>query len=246
MPQTKTYHRPTDTNEALALLSQSGVKVKVIGGGFYAVPFLQNIDEVVDLQDIGLAGITLNGDTLSLGAMTRLQTLVDDERLPDLLRQTAHRAGPNTLRSAATIGGVIATTHPESELLAALLVFEAQVNIQTNAGSKSMPLAEFLTDSAAALGGGLITGVTLAATGRTAAERVARTPADSPIVAAVARRSDDGPVHLALCGVAATPVLVDPAQVETAIDPPADFRGSSHYRRQMAAILSKRVTDKIA
>jgi CO/xanthine dehydrogenase FAD-binding subunit len=65
---------------------------------------------------------------------------------------------------------------------------------------------------------------------------------DSPIVAALARRSADGSIQLALCGVANVPVLVDPASdIKAAINPPADFRGSAEYRRQMAAIVSRRV-----
>ena len=74
---------------------------------------------------------------------------------------------------------------------------------------------------------------------------MARTPADAPIVAAVARRTPDQQTLLALCGVAQTPVLVDPDDVADSIDPPGDFRGSAEYRRAMALTLTQRVLEEI-
>jgi carbon-monoxide dehydrogenase medium subunit/putative selenate reductase FAD-binding subunit len=53
----------------------------------------------------------------------------------------------------------------------------------------------------------------------------------------------DGTRRLALAGVAATPVLVDGAD---RLDPPADFRGSSEYRRALAAILMARALEAIS
>lgn len=242
MNQLKAYHRPASVEEALGLLSRPNVHTAVIGGGTQAVPRLaETVDEVIDLQHVGLADISLTGSGLTLGAMVRLQTLVDDERLPELLREAARREGPNTLRHAATVGGLIVGASPESELLAALLVCQAIVRVQNSQGTHNIPLADLLADVPAALGGGLVTSVSLTPNGRTAATRVARTPADSPIVAAVARLADDNQLHLALCGVAPTPVLVDPDTIEAALTPPDDFRGSAEYRRQMALTLSRRV-----
>jgi CO/xanthine dehydrogenase FAD-binding subunit len=177
--------------------------------------------------------------------MVRLQTIVEDTQAPALLRETAHREGPNTFRNAGTVGGVVVGANKESELLAALLVFEAEVSIRSKQGSQQVLLAEFLRDVSVALNGGIVTAVTLATTGKTASARVARTPADQPIVAAVARLAPSGQLHLALCGAANTPILVDPDKVKAALNPPGDFRGSSAYRRQMAVVLAERVVREI-
>ncbi len=244
MPQLKAYHRPTSPTEALQLLARSGVRTALIGGGTTAVPHLKEIDEVVDLQAAGLAEMSYSGHTLTLGAMVRLQSLVEGESIPDLLRETAHREGPNTVRHSATLGGVVVNANSDSELLAALLVFEAVVKVQTVKETRAIPLADFLANAPAALNGGLITAITLVTSGKTASARVGRTPADDPIVAAVARR-DTERLWLALCGVAPTPILVDPQQIEAGLNPPDDFRGSSEYRRQMAVVLARRVVDKV-
>ena len=111
-----------------------------------------------------------------------------------------------------------------------------------------MPLAQVVADGLAP--GTVITAVTLAVDGSGARATTARTPADIPIVGAVARvPAADGTTRLALTGVAATPVLVagrdrDPDESAAGLDPPADFRGSSSYRRHLAQTLSARARTK--
>ena len=246
MPYISGYHRPTSVNEALQLLARPGVNTAIIAGGSYIVPRMSEmVEEVVDLQALGLDDVSYTGKGLILGAMARLQTIVDDRRAPPLLRETAGHEGPNTLRNAATVGGTIASPSRSSELLAAFLVFEAEVKIQSISGLKKVSLTDFLLDIPAALGGGLVISVTLTTLGKTASARVGRTPADKPIVAAVGRRSEQDKLYLALCGVANTPVLVDPNNVKAAINPTGDFLGSREYRRHMAAILAKRVLTEL-
>jgi CO/xanthine dehydrogenase FAD-binding subunit len=247
MSPLKGYHRPTNVDEALQLLSRPGVNTAIVAGGTYITAHMPKmVDEVVDLQAAGLAKITYTGQGVILGAMVRLQTIVDDGRAPALLREATRREGPNTLRNAATVGGVVNGPSPESELLAALLIYDAEVQIQSTNGSKSIPLTNFLRDVPSAVNGGLVTAVSLNFIGKTASARVARTPADSVIVAALARLGDDGKMQLALCGVDNVPVLVNPDNVKAAINPPNNFRGSREYRRQMAATLTQRVVSELS
>ncbi len=210
MTTIKTYHRPQDMQAALGLLTQSGVTTAVLAGGTELNVYQPDaVDEVVDLQALGLESIEQQGDRLIVGAMTRLQALVDADSASELIRETAHREGPNTFRNQGTIGGVIAGADPESELLAALLVSEAEVTVQTQSGARTVALPAVLADVAGSLAGGILTAVSFATNGQTASERVARTPADKPIVAAVGRKTEDGRIMLALCGVAVSPILVE-------------------------------------
>ena len=247
MPPLKAYHRPKTVQEALQLLARPQINTAVLAGGTYAVARLPDIvDEVVDLQAIGLTNIDFTGKGVTLGAMVRLQTLVDDTRVPTLLRETARREGPNTVRNLATVGGIVAGPHRDSEFLAALLVLDAQVKIQTITETRNIALNDFLLDVPAALSSGLITSVSLATMGKTATARVGRTPTDTSIVAAIGRIADDGQIRLALTGVTNVPVLVDPNNVKAAVNPISDFRGSKEYRRHMAATLTKRVLTELA
>lgn len=244
MAQLKAYHRPSSVEEALQLLARPQVSTAVVAGGTHLNARLSDsIEEVIDLQAVGLDGVEFNGDRLTLGAMVRIQTLVENSHVPALIRDLAQREGPNTFRNQGTVGGLISAADPDSELLAALLVFEAEVEVRSTGGARRLALPDFLANVSTALDGGLLISVSLAATGQGAAERAARTPADSPIVAAVGRRGKEGQIRLALCGVAKTPILVSPNadQLKSQLNPPGNFRGSSEYRRQIAVVLARRV-----
>jgi len=192
LSQLKTYYRPQSVDEALALLASNRENTTVIAGGTHINAHMDpQTKTVIDLQSVGLNALTVEEERLTLGAMVRLQTLVESSQVPALLQKMAHREGPNTFRNAATVGGVVVGADGESELLAALLVFEAVVEIQSTAGSKMLPLTEFLAAVPATLNGGLLTAVTLKSTGQTTSARVARTPADRP------RRSSGAQRH---CG----------------------------------------------
>ena len=91
--------------------------------------------------------------------------------------------------------------------------------------------------------GEVITAVSIKTTGQTASARVARTPADKPIVAVVGRRAGEE-LLLAVCGVEKRPILVNPSQIDQ-LAPPSDFRGSSNYRLQMAKVLTQRVIKEL-
>jgi CO/xanthine dehydrogenase FAD-binding subunit len=243
MGKLSAYHRPNTIEEALQLLSRPGVRSKPIAGGTTLVPVVGNeTGEVVDLQAVGLNQITVSAESATIGAMVRLQSLVDHVQLPPLFREMAVREGPNTLRNAATIGGVVIGGDWESELYAALLVHEAEIQFQELNGIHLMALKEF---SPTLLKNGLLTGITIRTGGRSAFERVARTPADKPIVSVIGRKDDSGSIHIACCGVAKKPVLVDPDRID-ALQPPSDFRGSGSYRREMAETLIGRVINQLA
>ncbi|MBN1991372.1 MAG: FAD binding domain-containing protein, partial [Anaerolineae bacterium] len=176
MSQLKTYHRPASVEEALQLMARPGVSAALVGGGSYFTPHRPDMaEEVVDLQAAGLADMTYTSQSVTVGAMVRLQTLVEDGRLPALLRDAARREGPPTLRQAATVGGVLTCPNRESELLAAMLVCDAELTVQSLTYTKTISLTNFLRDIPSALNGGLVTAVSLNLIGKTASDRVART-----------------------------------------------------------------------
>jgi CO/xanthine dehydrogenase FAD-binding subunit len=174
--------------------------------------------------------------------MARLQDIIEADATPPLIAELAHREGPNTLRNASTIGGTVAAADPESELLAGLLVHDANVTLVSPAGVTEVALADLLA-SRELLAGAIITAVSATIGGETASARTGRTPADSSIVAAAGRIVPDG-LRIALTGVAATPVLIDPNNL-AALDPSGDFRGTAAYRKELAKVLTERVVAQL-
>ena len=237
------YHRPPTIDEALALLSRTGVTVRPIAGGTGLVGEEISAEiEVVDLQLACPDSITDAGEAVEMGAMARLQDLVDNSLVPPLLRELALREGPNTLRNAATLGGTIASADPESELLAGLLVHEARIAISGRSGTSEVSLSELLADPSL-LSNAIIVSISVGKGGITAAARTGRTPADTSIVAAVGRTTPGGNL-LAVTGIASTPILVTPPEIDS-LNPPSDFRGSSEYRRGLARTLAARVLSEM-
>ena len=231
------YHRPASIDEAISLLERADVTTTVVAGGTALnTVALPPGTEVVDIQNVVGSAVERIEDRVTYGAMTRLADVVSDPATPPLLAELALREGPNTLRNASTIGGTVAEGDWESELLAGLLVHDTRVAITGH--TNEVALADLFADWSL-LDRAIITSVSVAIGGETASARTGRTPADTSIVAVAGRIVPDG-TRLAVTGVADTPVLVEPGDLQS-LDPPADFRGSSEYRRELAGILTARV-----
>ena len=126
MTKEKTYFRPDDLKTALALLQRPDMHAVPLAGGSWLVPHLRTdvdlpgslaaeVDAVVDLADLGLNTVRLEGSPgngwLHLGATTLLADLVDGEACQaiagGLLAEAARREGPVNLRNAATVAGSV-------------------------------------------------------------------------------------------------------------------------------------------
>ena len=245
MANVSAYLRPATLDDALACLGRPGA---VVVGGGTTVNTTRALEPVlvVDLQGLHIDAIDRDGeDGLLIGATATFQRLADDTRVPAAIREAARREAPSTLRTLATVGGLVATADPSSELLAVLLVHDGEVRLAGRDGAGVVKLAALLEDSRA-LANKIITAVRVETGGVTAIQRTARTRADRAIVAAVARRTTNGRRRLALTGVARTPLLVTPAPDAAAgLDPPGDYRGSTEYRRALAAVLATRALEEI-
>ncbi len=234
---TVNYYRPQTIEEAVHLLTQeNGI---VLAGGVHLTPQKPN-GTLIDLQSLSLDQIEIEGDKATVGAMCRLQQLVDAEELPAFIRQMAQKEEINTFRNAGTLGGLIALADWESELYALLLTCQATLKVERQDGTQEMALAHY---AGGGFDAGILTHITFQTNGDFARERVARTPADKPIVAIVGRKANDV-IHLAGCGLAATPINLQADDLASAT-PPADFRGSASYRLQMAQTLLQRVVDQL-
>ena len=244
MPLVTAYHRPASLPEALELLG-SPERVALAGGTTLNADREPSGLEAVDLQALGLDGITAHSEgRVRLGATATLDAVRRSHLVPASLRELARAEQPSTLRTLATVGGLVAKASAESLLLAALLAHESRVGLAGPgaAGSSESGLGELL--AAGLRPGSLITAVTVDPSGRTATARTGRTPADVPIVGAYGRRTD-GFVAMALTGVADHPVLVDVHDPTAGLDPAGDFKGSHEYRLHLAATLTARVMQEL-
>lgn len=276
LPRFREYHRPASVAEALTLLRRPTIRTVPLAGG---TTLLCNpdpeIEAVVDLQDLPLGNVQLRDGWLHLGAMLRVQSLVEHPVLrrwaQGLVSRAARESAPLLTRNAATLGGCVASGDSVDPLLLALLALDSVV-VLALPERVERPLNSFLDEREGILASGvLITHVLLPPAGGrlgTSLLKVARTPADRPILngAACLALDEAGccqkavvalgglgphPVRLHTLEAALTGANLDAkalqkaaAQASLPPDPPTDARASGTYRRKVAPVLLERLLVK--
>jgi len=128
------YHRPQDLGAAADLLSAKA-DAKLLAGGMSLLPSLKlrlaQHSDLVDLKAIAaLQGISRDGDTLTIGAMTRHAVVAASDEVKQAIPALAMLAGgigDPLVRNRGTIGGSIANADPAADYPAAVLGLDATV-----------------------------------------------------------------------------------------------------------------------
>ncbi|HEV2570912.1 MAG TPA: xanthine dehydrogenase family protein subunit M [Beijerinckiaceae bacterium] len=144
------YHAPATLAEAVGLLASLD-NVKILAGGQSLVPMMNFryviIDHLVDLNAVPeLAGISLDGDVVRIGGVTRQRDLefsdVIAERLP-LLREALGHVGHRQTRNRGTIGGSLSHADPSAEQPCVCAAYDATIELHSARGTRRLPFADF-------------------------------------------------------------------------------------------------------
>jgi CO/xanthine dehydrogenase FAD-binding subunit len=104
--------------------------------------------QVVSLRGVAeLQGWSRDGDVVTLRAgltYTEMQQAPLADLLP-VLAQAARTVGSPQIRNAGTLGGNLGTSSPAGDALPPLLALDATVVLASRAGTRRVPLAEFVT-----------------------------------------------------------------------------------------------------
>ena len=146
------YHRPTDLDEALAVLAEVGHDGKVLAGGQSLVPLLNMRlaapRHLIDINRIGsLAYVRCAGGAVEVGALARHAEVERDAgayvAIPLLRQATACVAHP-TIRNRGTTVGSLVHADPAAELPAVLALLGGSVELATaGGGRRTVAAAEF-------------------------------------------------------------------------------------------------------
>jgi xanthine dehydrogenase iron-sulfur cluster and FAD-binding subunit A len=237
------HHAPSTVAEALSLLADLE-DAKVLAGGQSLVPLLNfRLARPAHLVDVNrldeLAGVVERDGGIAVGATVRQ---ADAERhqllrqrcplVPLALRHVAH----HVVRNRGTVCGSLAHADPAAELPAVLLALGGHVVARSARGERAVGAEELFVGAfeTALAPDELIVEAWFPAH---AAEDVAlveetRRHGDFAM-AGVARHRE----RLALFGVAATPVLADPAR---RLEPSGDLEASPEFKRHLVAVLVER------
>jgi carbon-monoxide dehydrogenase medium subunit len=128
------FHRPTTLYEMSALLGGVDDSMPLAGGMTLLPTIKQRLAAPAALIDLSkipqLSGISAQGDSLTVGAMTRHVDVAESElvrsQIP-LLADLAAGIGDPAVRNRGTIGGSVANNDPSADYPAAVLALDATV-----------------------------------------------------------------------------------------------------------------------
>jgi carbon-monoxide dehydrogenase medium subunit len=265
IPEAFTYQRAGSVAEALEHMGRGAVP---LAGGHSLIPALKlrlSAPEVlVDIARIPeLSGIRLEGETLVIGACTRHRVVAQSPEVKAnaaALSAAAAEIGDQLVRNRGTLGGSLAQGDPHGDLPAVALAVNAQIVVQSRAGTRTIAADEFFVDyfTTALAEGELITEIRIPAGQQQGAyAKFNRRTADWALMAAAVSRGPDG-WRVALCGAAPTAVRARGVEAALAsgaaatdasahasegIDPEADLGGSAEYKRHLAGVMVRRALE---
>jgi aerobic carbon-monoxide dehydrogenase medium subunit len=259
------YHRPSDLGGALALFTGSE-DASYLAGGHTLLPTLkQRLARPSDLIDLcvlpELAGVSLQGEVISIGATTRHADVAASaivRRLIPALSGLAGSIGDRHVRHRGTIGGSVANNDPAADYPAAVLGLGATVVTDRRriaADDYFVSLYE-----TALTPGEIITGIEFPIPAQAGYAKF-RSPASRYAIAAVfVSKSEAGP-RVAVTGAGASGVFRAQAMelaltqhfgaaavAANQIDPNlllSDLNGNGEYRANLVCVLARRALENL-
>ena len=146
------YQRAVSIEDALQKLGAGGGKL--VAGGHSLVPVMKmRLSEPAMLIDIaripGLSGIRDQGSTIEVGAGTTHREVAASTILRDrcpILAETASKIGDPQVRNRGTLGGSLAHADPAADYPAAMLALDAELQLQSTRGSRTVKASSFFQD----------------------------------------------------------------------------------------------------
>jgi carbon-monoxide dehydrogenase medium subunit len=268
------YAKARSLEDAVAQLADHHGEAKLLAGGQSLIATLNmrlsSPSLLVDINGIGLDGISVKNGMVEIGALARHATL---ERSAEIARHAPlialampHIAHP-AIRNRGTIGGSLAYADPAAELPACLVALDGEIDITGPSGRRSVEAADFFKGLfETALGPHDVLSavrVPAATSGtRVGFAELARRHGDYALVglAAAAKTSGKGlsDVRLVYFGVGATPVRARKAETALAggsvddavkaldLEPSDDLHASGAVKQHLAGVLLRRVAKQLA
>jgi carbon-monoxide dehydrogenase medium subunit len=256
------YHRPKSLADAVALL-KGKPEARVMSGGMTLIPTLKQRltqpSDVVDLAGVkDLVGIKVEGNNVTIGAMTRHADVANSAEVKSAIPALAHLAGhigDPQVRNRGTIGGSVANNDPAADYPAAVMALNATVI--TNL--RKIPADSFFKGLfETALGEGeLITSISFPKAEKAAYMKFPNPASRYAMVGVFVAKTASG-VRVAVTGAGASVFRVKAMEDALAknfssaaikdIKIPAsglnsDIHGSAEYRAHLVGVMARRAVD---
>ena len=143
--------KPASLEEAIEMLSEHPDSMPISGGTNLVVDMRSgklSPKTLIDISQLGeLCCIHEREGILEIGAGVRIADFLEDPMIArdvPILAEMARSFANTLIRNRATVGGNLVNAAPCSDTAPALLVLDAEVDLQSMVGTRRMPLAEFL------------------------------------------------------------------------------------------------------
>ncbi len=264
------YHRPASVAEAAGLLAQLGDEARVLAGGHSLIPMMKlrmaDLSHLVDLQDIAeMKGISVSGDTVTLGAMVTQNELISDDALAGVLpimREAALQIADPQVRYVGTVGGNVANGDPGNDMPGLMQCLNAKYELHGPGGTRVVAAREFYEAAyfTAREEEEILTRIMIPvpAKGMGYAYEKQKRKIGDYATAASAVMVGGGTASVAMTNLADTPVWSEAASKALAagdadgavkaaladIDPQEDMRGPIEFKKHVAAKILRRAIDR--
>lgn len=269
------YFAPRTVAEAVQLLDRYGDAAKILAGGQSLLPMMKlriaTPQYVIDVNRIeGLGGVRRDGDLLIIGALCRHAEMAASPVVTDvpILADAAALTADVQVRNRGTVAGSVVHADPAGDWPTALMALKTVVTIAGPAGTRMVPLHEFIVDAytTALAANEMVTELSV---------WVPRAPRGGAYVKFERRAGDFAAasvgvqieladercrnVAISLGAVGATPIRARAAEqcllgaasahemlaeaeglVREAAQPFADTRGTAEYKRHLAGVMFRR------
>ena len=268
------YHKPDSIDGALSILTEWGDDARVIAGGHSLIPVMkQRLTDISHLVDLGgiseLKGISIDGNTVTVGAMTTQHELITNEVLGKsvpLIKEASLQIADPQVRYLGTIGGNVANGDPANDMPGLMQTLDASYELTGPDGVRNVKAREFYEAAyfTAREDEEILTSISfLVPNGGYAYEKQKRKIGDYATAAAGVLINIDNnicsSVSIALTNLSDTPVYCEKAvdnlvgkelnedTIKTAVhdcveasDPVADTRGPVEFKKYVAGIIVKK------
>ena len=257
------YQKPGNLADAVKILSHD-MEAKALAGGQTFIPVLkQRLNKpstVIDLAKLGLAGISVSGDKVTIGAMTTHAAIASSPEIKAKIPGLQHQAsliGDEAVRHRGTIGGSLANNDPAACYPSALLALGGT----TKTDRRSIAADDFFQGmfTTALEQGELITAVELPIPEKSAYEKF-RNPASRYAIVGVFVAKFPTGVRLAITGASQGGVFRHtemekalsanfvPDAISGIVTPAdglnGDIHASAEYRAHLIGVVAKRAVAK--
>jgi carbon-monoxide dehydrogenase medium subunit len=146
IPAAFQYVKANSVSEALMLMQEHGDEAKLLAGGHSLIPAmklrLSQPGVLIDISGVAeLKGISVNGNTLSIGAgetYHAIATSATVQRACNVIATCVGQIGDIQVRNAGTLGGALAHSDPAADVTAVVLALGGSVTAQSANGSRQI------------------------------------------------------------------------------------------------------------